>query len=562
MIGYANDTLIGGGGADEFRVANGALPQRRSRIMDFEVGVDVLSIRNVAGVSQVRDVTLTQQGADTLIEIEGKAIALLKNVTATDLNANSFADLTTAPISGPGSDSLPNLTPTRNPLLQPFASTSIWNTPIGTDTNYVPANIQPASLSVDVDHFYVLNDTDPTQDVFRIGSWRNRSSGQQDLGIDLPLPDGLILPDSNTLETPNNSSAFLLPDGETLVQFNAATRDRFGGKAYGVPFPDASLGGDGIEGGHGGSGLSSIGGTLRLGELTEVEPIQHALKINLWARQYLSYTSGNEGGLGYRWPAVKADSYASPTTYGGTVPELMMGSLLAIPPGVTLDSLNLQTNPGRKLFRALQDYGAYIADDTAGDTHALTVESGVRQEFEHHYGYDFVGSNGPFVEDMMTLFEALHVVDNNTSNQIGGSGVSRQPLAPPIDTRYVTDLQALLTDSTIQDTFEADFDNDGANDLLWRNLASGANQLWSRDEQGEFIGGGNILPLTDPTWQIQSTPDLNGDGRADILWFNRDTGATQQWYLDDLRRWIDPTTGKQVTRWLDNATGFPRIVFS
>ena len=398
--------------------------------------------------------------------------------------------------------------------------------------------------------------------MFRIGSWRNRASGTQDLGINLPLPAPLLLPDANSIETPNNASAFLLPDGNTLVQFNATTRPQVGSDLYGVPFANAHLDGDGIEGGHGGSGLSSIGGTLRIGELTGDDPIQHVLKVNLWARKFLSYSQGDQGGLGFRWPAIKADGYANATTYGGTVPELVMGSLLAIPPTITAASLGISTEPGLKLFNALRDYGAYVADDTAFNTHAFAMESGALQDFNARYGYDFDNNEGPFFDDVMALFSSLNVVDNNSVNAIGGGGTLRQPRLAEISNSYVNALQDLLNNPTIEDTFEADFNNDGTLDLLWRNLATGANQLWLRDENGTLTGGGNILPLADPNWQIQDTPDLNGDGRADILWSHQINNATQEWYLNDLRQWIDPVTGQHRYRWQSSATGLPTILFS
>ena len=127
---------------------------------------------------------------------------------------------------------------------------------------------------------------------------------------------------------------------------------------YGWRTPDVNIYGSGIRGGHGGSGMSSIGGSIRRGELTSSQPIRHALKINLWAQRYLYYSSSNPG---YRWPSDRADSYAA-NQYKGTNPKLVMGTLLAIPPVVTEKSLDLQTPAGRKLFQALQNYGGY-ADD-------------------------------------------------------------------------------------------------------------------------------------------------------------------------------------------------------
>ena len=455
----------------------------------------------------------------------------------------------------------------RNPLLWPFASNSIWNTPIGSDAVYVDARIEPArTLTTDIDHFFALRETDPLQDVYVIGSWRDRTSGTVDEGFDLPIPDELLIPDANEVERPNNSAAFLMPDGETLVQFNALTRDSVGDRIYGIEYPfgntpDETLDSLGILGGHGGSGLSSIGGTIRLGELTNDEPIRHALKINIWAERYLSYTEGFEGGLGYRWPAIKADRYAS-STYAGQIPALQMGSLLAIPPDVTPESLGITTKPALKMFYALQDYGAYTADDPNRDAHVIAVENGVRQEFQHEFGHDFSDQTSEFFDDVMTLFTALHVVDNNGPDSIGGGGTPRAPLAPPLDFSYVTELQQLLDDPTVEDAFRADFNGDGNQDLLWRNLATGLNHVWLQDSEGNQIGGGNILPLTDPNWQIQGTPDVDQDGRADIVWENRMTGAQQTWHLDDLRLWVDPETGRRVTRWRRNASGSPRITFS
>src|SRR5262249_58032667 len=35
-----------------------------------------------------------------------------------------------------------------------------------------------------------------------------------------------------------------------------------------------------------------------------------------------------------------------------------------------------------------------------------------------------------------------------------------------------------------------------------------------------------------PPWQVVGVGDFNGDGRADVLWFNADTGELGEWVLD------------------------------
>lgn len=318
---------------------------------------------------------------------------------------------------------------TRDKWLWPFASTSPWNMPIGSGAHYVPANIQKAQwVAADEEYLFKTKADDPVRSVYVPGTWGpGRCTGTTPQGK-LQIPDNLIIADATKTSTPNNGSAFLMPDGKTLVQLNPLTRCSSAGNVYGWRASDVDIYGDGLRGGHGGSGLSSIGGSIRKGELTGTQPIRHALKIDLWANKYLYYSSSNRG---YRWPADRADSYAA-QNYKGTNPKLVMGSLLAIPPEVTASSLGLQTKAGRRIFRALQDYGGYVVDDSAGDAHYLSVEKGVLDEFRATYGYDFYGTSGTFYDDFMKIFKALQIVENNGSQNVGGGGTPRVPLAPPI----------------------------------------------------------------------------------------------------------------------------------
>ncbi len=173
--------------------------------------------------------------------------------------------------------------------LQPFDRYSIWNMPIGSNAHYIPANIGKAGwVGVDKELFYQLNSNDPQRAVYAPYSWTERSrSGGQYQGLNLPISDNLIVEDCKPNETPNNASAFLMPDGHTIVQLNPLARPTVGGDMYGWRAPDQDITDMGIYGGHGGSGLSSIGGSIRKGELIDDAPIQHALKVNIWSNKYL-----------------------------------------------------------------------------------------------------------------------------------------------------------------------------------------------------------------------------------------------------------------------------------
>lgn len=314
---------------------------------------------------------------------------------------------------------------TRDPWLWPFASDSMWNTPIGSGAVYVPAGIGAAqSVGFDDELLLRVSTNAPKQKLFAPKSWTARTGGTQQVG-ELRIDDGIVVPDARKGHTPNNCAALLLPDGKTVKHIGVLCRPEPAGPVYGYPFnPDSDLFGDGIHGSHGGSGLSALGGSIRKGELTGDAPIRHALKVDIFCAKYAFY---GEDRKGFRWPAAKTDGYAK-DRYKGTNRAVVMGSLLALPPVVTEAELALKTPIGKKLFRALQDYGAYVVDDAAWDCHYLCAEQGVAEEVEKKLGLDF--NSKDVLADVNALFTRLAVVDNNAPGRIGGGGTPRAPLAP------------------------------------------------------------------------------------------------------------------------------------
>ncbi len=320
----------------------------------------------------------------------------------------------------------------------PFACDSIWNMPIGSNAKYVDAHIGSKGAGVDTDWFITTKETDPSVKTYMVGAWgpgrctgttpQQQAQWHPEAGQELKVPYDLVIPDAKENFTPNNSSAFLKPDGKTLVSFNITTRCEKGGPLYGYWFGQQSIYGDGIDGGHGGSGMSSIGGSIRKGELLNDKPIRHALKIDIWGK-WLHYNSSSST-PGRRWPARLADAYAA-KEYKGSNPALVMGSLLAVPPNVTIESLGLTTKAGKKIFQAMQDYGAYVVDDSGWDYNYLCLERSAEEEYQKVTGNHF-NDDKALQADLTKIIGALKVIDNNGPNSIGGGGTPRQPLAPPI----------------------------------------------------------------------------------------------------------------------------------
>ena len=88
FAGDSESLLNGGRGADQFWIANAALPSSPNTIIDFELDVDVLGIGGLG--LNFDDLSLTQQGEDALIAAEGQNIAILLDIDSTSLSANNF----------------------------------------------------------------------------------------------------------------------------------------------------------------------------------------------------------------------------------------------------------------------------------------------------------------------------------------------------------------------------------------------------------------------------------------------------------------------------------------
>jgi hypothetical protein len=165
------------------------------------------------------------------------------------------------------------------------------------------------------------------------------------------------------------------------------------------------LRGDGMADGARASGISFYIGLIRQKELAQLS-IKHALAIGIPDSMLLS---------GQVWPARTQDSSAA-TTYTGPIP---MGSMVAIPPSVDVDALNL-TPEGKALAHALQDYGAYVL--VRASTVALFCELSCDPTQAKNLHNDW----------RTTLFPLMRVVTNSTATNIAGGGTRRQLALAPV----------------------------------------------------------------------------------------------------------------------------------
>jgi hypothetical protein len=379
--------------------------------------------------------------------------------TMTDNNLGSVARTTAAYRRGrglpSGSAELANPT-TRDARQWMFAANSIWNTPIGSNAVFVPSGLLPEKhFAFDQDLFFESLAAAPWRNLHPPGNWgQGRCTGASNSNLfgQIQLADDVLIADATQTpyQTPNNASGILQTDGHTLVQLEPMTRCEKGSSTvFGYRATDQDMYGNGLWGGHFGSGLSSLGGTIRHGELLGEHPIRHVLKLKVWGAKYLTFdrtaSSHPLNGPGFRFPAIRADFGAGNANqfnaYGVLEPSksnpiksMVMGSLLAIPPSQTLESLGIDPKLRlfpviQKIFVALQNYGAYIDDNTGWEAHYLGAEYGVQEELIAIYGQG-LEDNPEVLTAMNKLITALQVVDNNTPFNLGGGGATRVPRAP------------------------------------------------------------------------------------------------------------------------------------
>ncbi len=341
----------------------------------------------------------------------------------------------------------------RNPLLQPFTSTSIWNRPIGSDAQYLPANLIPASLYTlrSDEHVIVMTPTAPLTPIVKNTAGPKGDQGQRCDASGALLVNAPIPADFEVLSTDQNDPlTAVAADGHTLIQGEPFALCAAGGPGtidfYDTTNIDGDVDGDGLQGWDGGSHLSALGGAIRLGELVPGGVIDHALQIDVDAPNLYQGTVATC----HVWPATKCDTYG-PTGYGGTNSNLAMGALLALPPTLNLTSLGLDP-AGLILAKAFQDFGAYIANDADRSVNNIVTElspsgsvAGVYDasgnlvapgQFQTDWGvpFDTVGVNGTdaWSHDIETIFANLQIVTNNAPGWTSGGGTPLAPFAPPL----------------------------------------------------------------------------------------------------------------------------------
>jgi hypothetical protein len=323
------------------------------------------------------------------------------------LPSGVIPDPTSAPTStGPG---------TRDPSQTPFASTSIFNLPIGSGAQWM-ANSQLTNSKIFVNTVGNFN-----QNIYAgsasdrlVTVTNNAQMGGTPGTFQVHIPAGAV-------PAAGGDAALSIDDTATHTWYS------FGGFQWTGNNTATARQGSGES--DFGSGMTVANsnwdqgvGTLRQHDLT-AGTIDHMLRIQMPTQMLMSFSSSVQQLAPYAWPQTEEDGFAingnGGTPYSGTIP---FGVTIGIP-STAIEPSAVAANAGANmLWHALREHGAMVRDSAgSGNTVTFQADQNVNQNDPLIQGIEQFGAQ---------IMAQTKILANQGPNSINGGGTPIVPLDP------------------------------------------------------------------------------------------------------------------------------------
>lgn len=346
---------------------------------------------------------------------------------------------------GAGAADPPPPSGTRDPAYWPFLPNSPWNYPIGSNAQYVPFQwfygpdgiSDSIGIDANVAAIYVAKATDPMATFINAGwgneAWQRRlpaNAGATGGENFMTIVDEFHLSSIDLYGAARQANGSWTSGGTWNVNMRGTgVSDHWGGHMCLTPVPPLPADQNSCHGQTRASVLPAFAGAIRVGELTN--GIKHAMVV-IAGYDFLSLSPGGC----FVWPAGGGDDGCESQYKGEKIKNLYMGGLVAIPRSVDVNSLGLALPQSVNLAKALQNYGAYVAD--RGDQGVFDIV------VDHNAEWVPWTQDPRYRADIQKIGAACRIVRNsfnpgsggpprNGVKLDGGDGTLSVPLAPPFD---------------------------------------------------------------------------------------------------------------------------------
>lgn len=133
----------------------------------------------------------------------------------------------------------------------------------------------------------------------------------------------------------------------------------------------------------------------------------------------------------------------------------------------------------------------------------------------------------------------------NTASPLSGSNSPSITVSPTATSSYwvrITNACGTANSTTVtitvneptlprSTTTRGDFNFDGRSDLIWRNRVSGAQRVWFMSN-ANVTGSAAFPSQTDLNWRLAGAGEFNNDNKQDLVFRNVSTGANEVWFMD------------------------------